>query len=105
MRRVILKNFPQAIITEISDGESALKQFMDTGADLLIVDQKIPVMNGLDLISGVRFINTTVPIILVSNSPGVEQEAAGCGINYFLNKAHLLKDLPVFLAEALGKGV
>ncbi|MDB6067959.1 MAG: response regulator receiver protein [Pedosphaera sp.] len=105
MRRVIQKSFPQAIITEMSDGESVLKRFMDTGADLLIVDHKIPVMSGLDLISGVRFINTTVPIILVSNSPNVEQEAAGSGINYFLDKANLLRDLPVFLAEALGKEV
>ena len=47
MRRVIQKNFPQAIITEMSDGESVLKRFMDTGADLLIVDHKIPVMSGM----------------------------------------------------------
>ena len=68
-----------------------------------IVDHKIPMMSGLDLIREVRSRDAAVPIILISNTPTANDDAYGAGITHFLDKAHLLRDLPLFLNAALGK--
>lgn len=102
INRVIARNLPAAV-SEITDGETALRRFLETGADLLIVDHKIPLLSGLDLIRAVRARDAAVPIILVSNTPTALEDAFGCGINHFLDKAHLLRDLPVFLNSVFQK--
>jgi DNA-binding response OmpR family regulator len=101
IQHVLKKLYPLAAVTEISDGASGLRKFLTDGADLLIVDQRIPELNGLDLVREVRARDAGVPIILISNTPHEELEVFGSGINHFLDKAHLLRDLPILLSRCL----
>ena len=103
MRHVIRKNQPSATVIEATDGEAAGKLFLENGADLAIVDHKIPYLSGLDLVALIRKTNANIPIIFVSNSPAAEDESTGYGITHFLNKANLMLELPGLLHATLPK--
>ena len=101
IQHVLKKQYPSAVVTEISDGGAGLREFVKNGAGLLIVDQRIPELNGLDLVREVRARDAGVPIILISNTPHDDLDVFGSGINHFLDKANLLRDLPQLLSRCL----
>ena len=103
IQRIIGKDHPTAAVSEASDGQAGLQQFVDHGADLLIIDQRIPRLNGLDLAREIRSRDAGVPIILISSTPSVQMDPFGAGINHFVDKANLLRDLPLFLTQLAGK--
>jgi CheY-like chemotaxis protein len=105
IQRIISRSLPTAAVNEIGDGRAALRQFEESGADLLIVDQRLPMLPGIELIREVRARDAAVPIILISSTPSTESEAFGTGINHFVDKANLLRDLPPILSALLLKAV
>lgn len=103
IHHVLKKEYPTARVSEVSDGISGLKAFFEDGADVLIVDQRIPELSGLDLVREVRSRDAAVPIILISNTRSEDLDVFGSGINHFLDKAHLLRDLPILLSRCLNQ--
>jgi DNA-binding response OmpR family regulator len=101
IHHVLKKHYPSAVASEATDGATGLRKFLENGANLLIVDQRIPELNGLDLVREVRARDAGVPIILISNTPSEDLDVFGSGINHFLDKAHLLQGLPLFLSRCL----
>jgi len=47
-----------------ANGEEALEKFAATSPDLLVVDIKMPGMDGIELVRRVREVSTHVPVIL-----------------------------------------
>ena len=101
IQHVIKKHYPFATVSEMSDGVAGLREFVKNGADVLIVDQRIPGLNGLELVREVRARDAGVPIILISNTSPEELDLFGSGINHFLDKANLMQNLPLFLSRCL----
>ncbi len=101
IQHVLKKHYPSAAVSEASDGIAGMREFLENGADVLIVDQRIPALNGLDLVREVRARNAGVPIILISNTSPEELDVFGSGINHFLDKARLLQDLPLLLTRCV----
>lgn len=83
----------------------ALKEIMDYPHeyDLLITDQTMPEMTGVQLIQEVRKVDNTLPIILCTGFSEVvtEQSASYYGISHFLMKPVNLNDLARAVAEIL----
>jgi two-component system chemotaxis response regulator CheY len=54
-------------VTAVESGEEAWDRLWSKGFDLLITDQRMPGMTGLDLISKARFEGVTAPVIVAAS--------------------------------------
>ncbi len=70
------------------DGKEALDLFTSVGIDLIIMDLKMPVMDGFEAIENIRKINTAVPIIAHSayDYYDTRRKAQEVGCNAYLPK-------------------
>jgi two-component system response regulator (stage 0 sporulation protein F) len=76
------------VIVEAPSGEEALLEFGRGGADLLVVDVRLPGISGLDVVRRVRRTSSRAPVILISGVPDaqMENEARTLGVLAFMRK-------------------
>ncbi|MEW6737989.1 MAG: response regulator, partial [Acidobacteriota bacterium] len=55
-------------IIQAANGQEGLQVFLQHKPDLIITDQNMPVMNGFDMVSGIRASDKKVKIIAFSGS-------------------------------------
>src|SRR4051812_44870167 len=60
---------PECTVDLLSNGTEALAQFSEREYDLVVTDFRMPGMNGLELASAIRALDTEVPIILITGTP------------------------------------
>jgi CheY-like chemotaxis protein len=101
LRYLIVRHFPNAIISEAADGEAALRLFHQSRADLFVVDYRMPRLDGLEVARQIRQSCSEVPIIVVSSLQITAEEAMAAGANSFVDKAGLVSLLPKYLSMAL----
>jgi CheY-like chemotaxis protein len=93
-------------VEAFTDSEQALEKFRQApeSFDLLITDQAMPMINGLELVEQVRKSRPTLPVILCSGySDRINAaNAAAFGVYRFLDKPVSPEDLLAALAGALG---
>jgi len=93
----VLKEIGLNNITEVSSGSTALDALSKKTFGLIITDQNMPGMSGIELIKKVRADEKLkhIPIIMVTSegSKGVLLEATEAGVNAFLNKPFTKEDL------------
>lgn len=120
-RRVLLVDDDPAILQTIGDllthmgcvvltaqnGEEALNLFREHPLDLLLSDVRMPVMDGLQLLSAVKDIDPAVPVVLLSGYDETEivVEALRQGAEYFLAKPFSPQELARVLDLALDRRV
>jgi CheY-like chemotaxis protein len=92
---------PACTITEVANGALALAAYHAQGADLLITDNDMPIIMGLDLIRALRTQQATIPILMVSSNPTLDAAARAAGATCFLLKPFLLTELQQTLIELL----
>jgi CheY-like chemotaxis protein len=81
-RRSVLEELGHRISTA-SNGVDALEQFGSRRFDLVVTDYKMPRMDGLELIVGLREIAPDLPVILISgfvDSLGLNEESTGADV-------------------------
>src|SRR5580704_4250881 len=81
-RKSVLEELGHKIATA-SNGVDALEQFGDAKFDLVVTDYKMPRMNGLELLVGLRKIAPDLPVILISgfvDSLGLNEETTGADV-------------------------
>ena len=81
-RKSVLEELGHKIATA-SNGVDAMEQFGDSKFDLVVTDYKMPRMNGLELIVGLRKIAPDLPVILISgfvDSLGLNEETTGADV-------------------------
>lgn len=76
------------IIVEVPSGEEALLEIGRGGADLLVIDVRLPGISGLDVVRRLRRANARAPVIVVSGvaDARLEAEAQNLGVLAFLRK-------------------
>jgi two-component system response regulator YesN len=81
------------IAGEAANGREALALFDHTGADVILTDIKMPVMDGLELIRAVKAKNKQVKIIILSHYDefSYAQEAITLGASRYILKSELTK--------------
>lgn len=69
-------------------GKDALEKFKTNSIDLVITDEKMPDLNGMDLLLEIKKINPDIPVILVTafGSVSMAVEALKMGAYYFFEK-------------------
>ena len=81
-RKSVLEELGHRISTA-SNGVDAMEQFVDRRFDLVVTDYKMPRMDGLELIAGLRKIAPDLPVILISgfvDSLGLNEETTGADV-------------------------
>ena len=81
-RKSVLEELGHRIATA-SNGVDALEQFGNRRFDLVVTDYKMPRMDGLELIEGLRRIAPDLPVILISgfvDSLGLNEESTGADV-------------------------
>jgi DNA-binding NtrC family response regulator len=82
-------------ISTISSAELALEQIDRHTFDLLVVDFRLPGINGLDLIERVQSVSPDTKTILITayGSPEIEKKAHRLDICRYLNKPFRIEEL------------
>jgi DNA-binding response OmpR family regulator len=95
LRQVLEIEMPDAVVDDAYSGEAALSQLANASYDLILADLRMPGLGGLELIKGVRYLDSDVPIILMTayGSDDLEVKAAMAGSSYYLDKPFDIQDL------------
>jgi CheY-like chemotaxis protein len=93
LRRILSRCHGTARIFEAANGQEALKLYESHGADLMIIDHHVPLLDGLSLVRFLRAQFVSIPLILTSHNPLIEREAAHAGATRFLAKEQLFESL------------
>ena len=83
---------PEAKIEEHFSSLRAL-QNVETGADLLITNCHMPDMDGPTLVKEIRKKKHTIPVIMISGSPDARLLGEQAGIDKFVEKTQLTREL------------
>lgn len=93
-------------VLETSNGKEALKLFQSNICDLLIIDKKMPELDGLECIKRIRNLNSTIPIILASGSQSSDYDKmAELNISFTLNKPYNFEELISAIEELILKPI
>lgn len=98
--RALVYLCPRVEVVAAADGREALARLGAGAFDLVLSDQRMPNMTGLELLVALRSCSQ-VPFLLVSADPGVEAEAYAAGANGFLAKPVGLDTLGAAIARYL----
>ena len=71
-------------VEALSDGESALAIFLESGFDVALLDVKLPGMSGIGLTKRLVEIDPELPIVLITAYGGVETGADGTSFSLIL---------------------
>ncbi len=89
LERLLSEAFPLAEVAVFANGRDALRDFDRHGADLVVSNHSMPVMDGPTFVRRLRDRSRELPIMMVSDSPEARQEGAAAGINRFLDKTEI----------------
>jgi CheY-like chemotaxis protein len=98
---IVRQTYPVVTISAVPDGLEALFVFDQHGADLVITNQAMPRLCGLDLIAVLRTRHATVPIILVSGDAANAQPGLAAGALRFVAKPFTSAQLEHALTSVL----
>jgi len=87
------------------NGQEALELFQESKPDLILMDIKMPIMDGLDATREIRKIDAEIPIIaLTANAfDSDKQKTKEAGCNGYMAKPIVAADLLVLMQEYLGE--
>jgi len=70
------------------NGKEGLKQYKNNKIDIIITDQRMPKMTGIEMVTKIRESDQEIPIILITafNNPELLTEALNLNINSFVQK-------------------
>jgi two-component system, LuxR family, response regulator FixJ len=84
-------------------GQELLELASPEPIDCLIIDYKMPGMDGLDLVTRLRARDVRAPVVLITGYPtaGVEAKAAASGVRHVVLKPHIDESLLAHLSAAM----
>jgi DNA-binding NtrC family response regulator len=89
-------------VLEAGTGAEALERFRE-GVDLVLLDQRLPDINGDDVLRRLKAIDPEPPVILLTAHASVEQAVGSMkdGAFYYSRKSTDLRDVPLLVERAL----
>ena len=89
VRRLLFETFHEDHEVQMAkNGEEAIQLFMAFQPDIILMDMKIPVMNGLETLEKIRASGSRVDVIMMTNYGDIQnmEQAKDLGILYYINK-------------------
>lgn len=86
LKRAFSRIATHATIETAENGADALQQIQNGFFDLVVSDNRMPVMTGIEMIQTARAQGLNVPILIFSADVTVERQALAAGATGFLHK-------------------
>ena len=101
----ILKPKGFDVITAM-DGEKGLHKALEEKPDLIIMDLRMPKMNGLEVLTALRQEQCYIPVILTTfhGSESVAVQALRLGVKDYVIKPYTVEEMEAAIKRALGEG-
>lgn len=105
MRWILGKNLRDEnfSVSEASDGEEAFHLFLDEEPDLVILDYRMPELDGMEVLKRIKTINPKLPVIMITahGSTDAAVEAMKLGAADYVSKPFDINDLKLSIFKAL----
>ncbi|BCJ98441.1 sigma-54-dependent transcriptional regulator [Anaerocolumna chitinilytica] len=105
MRWILGKNLREENfdIIEASDGEEAFHLFLDEEPDLVILDYRMPKIDGMEVLKRIKTITPKLPVIMITahGSTDAAVEAMKLGAADYISKPFDINDLKLSIFKAL----
>jgi DNA-binding NarL/FixJ family response regulator len=103
IRRLVSRHYPDARISEAKDGKEALDHYTKVGVDLMIIDYRMPQMDGIELVRELKARACPAPLVMISSHLVARQEGTAVGVTAFVDKGNLVKGLIKVMEELLSR--
>ena len=92
-------------VTTVANGSDAIEEFVSKDFDLIVLDEQMPGMNGLDVLKRMKDIRPETPVVMMTKSEAVEtmQTAIGRLVDDYLVKPVNLAQMTVCLKKIFEK--
>lgn len=105
MRWILEKNLRDdgLEIIEAGDGEEAFNKFLDNEPDMIILDYKMPILDGMETLKRVNKVNSKIPVIMITAHGSTEAavEAMRLGAIDYIQKPFDIEELKIKIKKAL----
>ena len=105
--RSVLQAHPEwQVISEACDGLQAVQRASELGADIIVLDRRMPILNGLEAAERIRECCPDSRIIFVTqeNDEDIRMAALATGAAEYLLKENAMRDLVPAIEAALCQG-
>lgn len=94
---------PPFAVEVVDAGDKALKKVLRHNYDLLIVDLRLPDMDGLALVRAVRQFDPFMKVIVMTayGSPQTEREAKKLGIQGYVTKPFVIEEMRRMITQIM----
>jgi DNA-binding NtrC family response regulator len=103
LRQSLEDSTPPFLVEVVDAGDQALKKVLTDNFDLLIVDLRLPDMDGLALIRAVRQFDPFMKVIVMTayGSPETEKEVKKLGIHGYVTKPFVIDDMKKMITQVV----
>ncbi len=107
LRRSLEDATPPFMVEIVDAGQKALKKVLTNKFDLMIVDLRLPDMDGVALIRAVRQFDPFMKVIVMTayGSPETEQEVSKLGIQGYVTKPFIIEDMKRLINRTITDGL
>jgi DNA-binding response OmpR family regulator len=86
--KIIIEDMGHTVIAQSLNGDSALKLYrsMDTKPDVVIIDHRMPIMSGLELVTNILKEKADQRVLFLTADDTVKDRVKELGITAFLEK-------------------
>ena len=90
-------------VDSVENGEEAMDKIYENSYDLLLLDVKVPLISGFDLLKEVRSNGNTTPAIFITSLDSIDDLSEGyeSGCDDYIRKPFALKELSMRMATIL----
>lgn len=105
MRWILHKNLKEEgfVVIEAADGQEAFTLFIDSEPDMIILDYRMPGIDGIEILKRIKTINEKVPVIMITahGSTDAAVEAMKLGATDYISKPFDMEELKIAIKKAL----
>jgi two-component system nitrate/nitrite response regulator NarL len=104
--KFLLKNInSDSVLFDATNGLEALRLIEEIKPDLVILDIRMPELNGIEVLKRIRELKLHVKVCILTNYsyPLYKLKCFEAGADYFLNKTEDFEDINNVIAEMVGK--
>lgn len=103
LRQSLEDSTPPFMVEVVDAGDRALRKVLTDKFDLIIVDLRLPDMDGLALIRAVRQFDPFMKVIVMTayGSPEMEKEVKKLGIHGYVTKPFVIEDMKRMITQIM----